>query len=351
MLFKKSDHKNKGFGIFGIFRVFLSLIIIAIFLMGAYLSFKSFSGFDPLKIDPIISSKQGIKDLVFSDSVYELVTGILSVEPKVSLDRFKAILRKDSKIIPDLNTEDNLIASGQLLYSFGVVADSHSDNANLKKALSLSKQKGVKFIIGLGDYSKVGTIDELRLVKKEFESSGLPYYLTLGDHDLWDSRNKNLNPSQNFFQVFGSSPYFAFTQQNSRFLIIYNSDNYIGVDGVQFDFIEKELKNYSKGQTPLLFIFSHIPLFHPSSDHVMGKSTPKLKEQAMRLIQTFSDYDVKEVFSGDAHFSSSYSEPNSGLKMSVVGALTTERNLQTPRFSIIDVYSDGSYNIQDIEVQ
>ncbi|KKQ14068.1 MAG: hypothetical protein US28_C0040G0009 [Candidatus Daviesbacteria bacterium GW2011_GWA1_36_8] len=77
----------------------------------------------------------------------------------------------------------------------------------------------------------------------------------------------------------------------------------------------------------------------------MGKVTPKLKNQADHLIDIFKKGGVEEVFSADTHFYSRYQEPKSMLNMTTVGAVTSDRNPQTPRFAIVEVYTDGSYNV------
>ena len=111
---------------------------------------------------------------------------------------------------------------------FALVADSHSENVFLQKALSQAKGMGVNFVIGLGDWSTVGTIDQLTAARKIFDESKLPYYLTTGDHDLWDSRNQGKEALANFNEVFGKSSQ-IFDRQNVLFVILDNSDIYIGI--------------------------------------------------------------------------------------------------------------------------
>jgi len=72
----------------------------------------------------------------------------------------------------------------------GLVADSEGENDLLAKALDQAKGIGVNFVIGLGDWSTVGTVEQLAAAKKVFDDSKLPYFITSGDHDLWESRNK-----------------------------------------------------------------------------------------------------------------------------------------------------------------
>lgn len=348
MFFKPKGTPKKRNPIVNLFRIFLSLVMIFILSIGLYLAFRNFSGFDPLNLNPSLS----VRNILTSDKFYNFISGVLSVNPKISLKRLEDIFNgqksgNDGQVLTD---QPSAAPSAPLLYKFAIVSDSHNDNANLAKALTMSKEAGVDFVIGLGDFSDVGTIDELRNTKSQFDSANLPYYLSPGDHDLWDSRDKLNNPTANFSLVFGT-PYTSLYHKNTHLILLYNSDNYEGLDGIQLDWLKDNLKSPPDSDINLTFLFVSIPLFHPSSDHIMGKTEPKLKKQAEEIINLAKENNVAEVIAGDTHFSSAYIEPRTSLKMTVVGALTSTRNLQSPRFTIVDVYENGSYNIQDIEIK
>ena len=231
-----------------------------------------------------------------------------------------------------------------------MVADSHNDNLYLKKALSQTKQDPqIKFIIGLGDYTEVGTIDELKNAKKELDDASIRYFLTVGDHDLWDARNKGLPATANFNQLFGPA-YQSFSFENFYFILLFNSDNYQGVDEDQMRWLQQQLQK-AKQEGRIIFIFTHEPLYHPSSDHVMGRVEGNLKIQAKNLIRTLKDWGVSKVFSGDTHYFSQYSEPETGLIMVTVGALTSQRNVQAPRFAKVLVYENGDTQVEDVEIK
>jgi len=59
---------------------------------------------------------------------------------------------------------------------------------------------------------------------------------------------------------------------------------------------------------------------------------------------------IAAVFAGNIHAYSSYNG-KSGLPMFTIGAVTADRNVQLPRFAIVDVYENGSYNVEDIEIK
>lgn len=346
-MFGSGHKKKKSGGIVGIFRVFLSLFMMSILALGALQAYRAFSGYDPLKLSP----SQLVNEVFASESFADLITGLLTVSPEKSVEKAKELLGDPKADQNTSNTSNNVTNSSPVQFRFAVISDSHTDYAGLEKALNQAKSNGAKFVIGTGDYSDVGTVDELTKSKQKFDASGMTYYLTAGDHDLWDNRDKKVEPSTNFTQVFGIAPYTAFTYENVRFILLYNADNYVGLDEAQLLWIEEELNKLPTHNPKLTLAFAHIPLFHPSSDHVMGKETPKLKNQAEHLMSIFKRKGVAEVITGDAHFFSRYREPSNELPITSVGAVTSTRNPQAPRFAIVDVHEDGSYNISDIEIR
>lgn len=326
-MFKKHQGRRSTNILFVIFRMILSLTMFALLLGGTYSAYKHFSGLDPLKLDP----KALLTNLIKTKNP-EQVLGILS--------SFKV-----SPPTAEPQTSDKSV------FKFLILSDSHSDNENLRKAITLAKQRypDIQFIIGLGDYTEVGTLDELRSAKMELDLSGLRYFLLVGDHDLWDARDKQTDPAINFKQVFGPV-YQSFTFKTYKFILLNNSDNYLGIDEQQLKWLEEEFQKARQEKLEIL-VFAHEPLYHPSSDHVMGRVEKDLKQQAERIIFKFKDYSVKKIFAGDIHYFSEYNEPKTNLAMATIGAVTIERNPQAPRFAIVWVFDDGSIKVEDIEIK
>lgn len=314
----KRHYKKSANPIFILFRLILSLVMFAVLLGGVYSAYKHFSGLDPLKLDPL--------------------SLVLKQIPKQRSDLLSQIASSKPEI------------KAKPVFKFLALSDSHSDNNNLKKAINQAKEKypDIQFIVGLGDYTEVGTPDELRSAKQEFDLSGLRYFVIPGDHDLWDSRDKQKQPGENFRQVFGPL-YQSFTFENFRFLLLDNSDNYQGLGEEQERWIEDNLEKQEDTRGMLIFI--HEPLFHPSSDHFMGRMEPKVKQQAKSLIYQLKAAGVKLVLSGDIHFFGEYSEPETNLSMVTLGAVTSERNPQAPRYGIVWVFDDGSVKVEDVEIK
>ena len=342
-MFKKHFHRRSTNIVFVIFRLVLSMVMFGLLFGGVYQAYKHFSGLDPFKLDPQAVLKSTLGEQLLK------VLGQVSLRQdfggQVSLSVSQRANTQSATQIKPLTPQT------KYTFRFLLVADSHSDNANLKKAISQAKQAypDLSFIIGLGDYTEVGTLVELRNVKIELDSSGLRYFLIPGDHDPWDSRDKQTEPTANFKTVFGPA-YQSFTYQKYQFLLLYNSDNYKGMGDEQLKWLTSELQK-AKDESLVSLVFVHEPLYHPSSDHFMGRVEQGLRQQAKMLIRQLKDLGIKKVFAGDTHYFSEYEEPEAGLPMMTIGAVTIERNPQTPRFAVVYVFEDGDTKIEDVEIK
>lgn len=338
---RKYTYRRKGLGILGIFRVILSLVMMTILGLGFYSAYKHFSNSDSLKLTP-----EGFADTLSIGNLTNLVSQIFSFNP----NKLELNLSSSQPSPTPLASPVAASPKPSLDFKFAIVADSHNDNQDLRKALFEAKDLGAKFVVGAGDYTDVGTVDELRDAKREFDTVGLSYYVIPGDHDLWDSRNRGLDPVTDFKNVFGIN-YSSFEFNSSKFILVDNSDNYHGLTKEEQQWLDEQLKGLSDDKPKLTFVFLSTPLYHPSSDHVMGKVEAKLKDQAEHLTTVFKRANVAEVFAGDTHFFFRYIEPKNKLKMTAVGAVSRDRNLEGPRFTLVEVFSDGSYNVADMEVK
>ncbi len=235
---------------------------------------------------------------------------------------------------------------------FALVADSEDENGLLVKALSQAKGAGVNFVIGLGDWTSVGTVQQLEQVRKVFDDSGLIYYLTAGDHDLWDSRNRGEEALANFKQVFGKASQVS-NKEGVEFVILDNSDIYKGIDDEGWQMLQDSLSAgpVAGATRSLTFVFAHKTPFHPQSAHVMGEDSAQVAQQAKKLIDLLEIRKVDGFFCGDLHFFAQFNSPSGNVKMTTVGAVASERNFQGPRFAIVTVYSDYSWEVADVGIR
>jgi len=152
------------------------------------------------------------------------------------------------------------------------------------------------------------------------DESGLEYFVLPGDHERYISEWDGSPSINNFIKVYG--------EVNDWFVILRDS---------QSSKLKVQMSNQaqsSKFENGEEYLFVHEPLYP------LGKNKTLLEE--------VQKSNIKAVVAGDAHFSSVTVDPvRSLLKHIVIGALTEERNLQTPRFSLLMIYSDGSYNVKE----
>ena len=267
-----------------------------------------------------------------------------------------------------------------------LVADSHNENELLAGALKQAQGKGINFVIGLGDYTNLGTIEELNAAKAKFDESQLQYFVTAGDRDGWESRNRGVG---NFAEVFGEATQ-VFQRNDVQFVILDNSDIYKGISPEDWSLLEEVTKvtNVSKtfetsetfetsDTSKLTFVFAHKTPFHPQSKHVMGEGSAQVAEQAKRLIAIMEGTNepkepnrqeaegpepldftrgklrrrVDGFFSGDLHFFAQFNSPGQSVKITTIGAVARERNFQGPRFAILTVWDDYSWEVDEVEIR
>lgn len=255
-----------------------------------------------------------------------------------------AFLGRDLFLTLQKEFDRRIINSGQsekpLLVRFAVLSDTHSDSENTKKALEQARSLGVEYIVHTGDWTTVGTIAELSEQKQIFNQEGLDYYGIMGDHDRWQSGSKN------FEQVLGKS-FESFDRDGIHNILLDSSDIDNGLYKEELDWLEEDLGK--AGDKPIL-IFMHLPIYHPTSDRTISNkagSNDKRDSASERFLGLTRGKNILGVFSGDHHLSSNYTEPTTGVRIFISGAVTRDRNLQKPRFSLVEVYKDQTISVTD----
>lgn len=225
-----------------------------------------------------------------------------------------------------------------------IFADTHSDTTMVGEALKRVGELKIDYIVGLGDWTNIGTVSELQEMKALMASSKIPYWTTLGDHELWQSGTAN------FEGVFGKT-YESFDKDGLHHILLNTSDTKKGLGEEQLNWLKEDLeKNKGKGT----FLFMHLPLYHPLNYRTIwekGGENEQVKKEVDELLPLLKKYSIKAAFAGDHHLSSDYLEPISGVKMYIIGAITSERNLQKSRFSIVNVFEEGSFSVEEVVLQ
>jgi len=238
-------------------------------------------------------------------------------------------------------------ASGELVLRVAVLSDSHNDLENLRKALEEAKSLEVGKIVFLGDYTDWG--EEANLVKSKgaMDQIGIDYVSLPGDHDLGETRDES-----NFVKVFGRT-YGLWEQGGYRFMYFDNSKNYTATSPQDITWFNNNIQGVD-------FLFLSQPLMTSDMSRVMGMidgvKDNVVYAQNIELLDTIRNSKVRVIVSGDLHKSSHFVDPvKNGLQHYTVGAVLKSQsleklNLQSPRFSVLDVYKDNSYSIDDVAI-
>lgn len=188
---------------------------------------------------------------------------------------------------------------------FGVMADIHSDIRHLERALKLTKERGLEFVVVAGDLTKVGAVEELTAVRKALMESGLKYYVIPGNHD----RDKKA-----FVGLFGET-YQSFKKGEVKFILVDNS-GWRGLGVEQRSWLDNEVQECRIIQC---LVVMHMPLNHGFSEHIMGEDNEKVTTEAKEILVLLRDNGVKEIIAGHLHYASSYELE--GIRTNLAGAI------------------------------
>ncbi len=193
---------------------------------------------------------------------------------------------------------------------FAVMADTHV-STNIAKFT-----KYEKFIAALdpkpacvlicGDLTDKGSESQLKLFesgKKLFSAVGIPVYVTVGNHELF---NKDIGQTyiQNIFEMPKNGPKgfegltYSFDHEDVHFISL--DSDYFGsrgiINDVQRDWLEKDLEKNKKSH---VFAFYHEPAY-PIGGH-LGTSLDKESDERDRLWAIIDKYNIDAVFNGHEH--------------------------------------------------
>ena len=261
---------------------------------------------------------------------------------------------------PQGEVDKNVYAGKDTVVEVAILSDIHDDTANLKIALDKVKDRGIENVFILGDLTAYGDIPSLNKIKDVLEESGVEYFILPGDHDLgqsWDSGN--------FVSVFGKE-YGEADISGYNFVYFNNSANFTVIGPSAISWIETELPQAD------FFLLSQ-PLYTeelapPFNRIFMGSTNDEVTDEAlaekqdavrsqgeMLLSLVRESAEVKALLAGDHHKSSSEVDPKrSSLVHFAVGAVTSDfkgypqKIWQSPRFSVLSIYQDGSYEVSDV---
>lgn len=205
------------------------------------------------------------------------------------------------------------------------MADIHNDTKSLEKGLAIANREDVDQIVLVGDLTNMGDEKSLFEIKNIMDNSEMGYAVVPGNHEY---------SLDNFRKVFGNS--YGIIEEDFLKLILIDNSYWQGLSEEQIKWIEAEV---AECKIKMCLVVMHKPLDNLFSSHVMGEGSQKAAKEAEWLRQLLIDSGVKRIVSGHLHYSSSYELE--GIRTDLVGAISSERNSQSSRFTILEISIDG----------
>ncbi len=238
--------------------------------------------------------------------------------------------------------------SSEVKFKVALLSDSHEDDEMLKTALDRAKSLDVKAVFYLGDYTNFGVIDNLKHTKEIMDASGLTYYSLPGDHDLY----KSVGP-ENFIAVFGKN-YTTVSIEDIKFVLLDNSANYTKIPNEEYKWFKDSVADAN-------FLLLSQPVYANFLNRKMGivngEVEPDALAQAYDILRIVRSSGVFAILSGDLHMSGEFTDPEKlSLRHYYVGAIAKSSsedgviNLQSPKFSLLTIYKNNSYKVEDIKL-
>lgn len=159
----------------------------------------------------------------------------------------------------------------------------------------------VRFVAAMGDITERGQLDEYELFDRQLTVLKIPYYTTLGNHELW-------GPAQRFFDRYGRAS-FHFTFKGTAFTFADTGD--AGIDPIVEDWLDGWLAQ-SKDQ-PHIFL-THIPPIDPVG---LRYGAFRSYRDGHRLIEKLAEGNVDLTLYGHIHTLIEYE--NAGIPAYVSG--------------------------------
>lgn len=240
-----------------------------------------------------------------------------------------------------------------------IIADIHQDMVNLNKALEGVKNSGCGYMFVVGDLTNYGDVPSLEEVRGVLSEVGLEYYVIPGDHDLADSSG-----ASNFKKVFGEN-YRNVGLAGIKFVFIDNSANFTVIGNSQMSWIKDNMEGadfvvmsqplFVEGLKPPFSSTYMGSMINSPEDDVLKKKQQDVLKQGKELLDIVRESGVLATISAEHHRSSKLQDPVRGsLTHYVIGAVTSVVNefpqsaIQTSRFSILKIYEDKSYLVEDV---
>lgn len=184
-------------------------------------------------------------------------------------------------------------------FSFAVIGDTRSGGDDYRELIQRVMAHRPDFVVNTGDM--VSSPSRSRWIDffEESKPITVPYFLTVGNHDVDDKKSEELYKEQ--VDLPGNRLYYSFTVGDALFIFL--DSNMPGQDrkiiGDQFRWVDELL---SSSSNKYKFVFVHHPLYpEKGRGFHYGGSLDRYAGERDRLEALFEKFKVTIVFTGHEH--------------------------------------------------
>jgi hypothetical protein len=193
-------------------------------------------------------------------------------------------------------------ADMQVPFSFALMSDVQEAIDRVQDIYSLmNAQSGVSFLLGAGDLTRRGTVDELERFQRELEGLAIPYYTTLGNHEL------GITPPP--YQDWFGRANFQFVYRGAYFTMIDSGS--ATLDPIVYEWLDRWL---AAGKDAVHVVAMHIPPLDPIG---VRNGAFGSRAEASALVGELAEAGVDLTLYGHIH--SYYHFDNAGIPAYISG--------------------------------
>lgn len=187
-------------------------------------------------------------------------------------------------------------------FHFGVLSDIQEAIDRVGDVYArINQETHLAFVLGAGDLTRRGRVEELERFQRELKALNLPYYTTLGNHELGESPPP-------YHDYFGRGN-FSFVFRQVRFTLLDSAS--ATVDPRVYDWLDDWLE---QGRSGIHVVAMHIPPLDPTGTRNGAFAS---RSEAVKLLGRLARGRVDATFYGHIH--SFYQFENAGIPAYISG--------------------------------
>ena len=167
-------------------------------------------------------------------------------------------------------------------FRFAVFGDPQirQDNVNrLGKFKQEVADRSIDFFCVLGDLTNDATMDEVDSIKLDLDRVGIPYYATIGNHDMFQT-----DGWERFKENYGPSCYPVVIADRIKLIFLDTADGTIGP--TQFDWLESELQDSAH----INIVLTHYPVFDGEKPIMWRLASDAERVKVQSMLEKYGAY-------------------------------------------------------------